>query len=337
MNGKLFLIICAFLSAVILYSCGEEPVKTVKATPSNIDSLLNLYPDSVPLLIMRGNIALDDYRYYDALADGAKAFRLDSNNLEARMLYALAQNNKSTRTVAEIADAQRHFNYIVKQDPKNTDALVALATTYGQQQDYEKAFYYVNKALRLDVKKRDAYILKGSMYLAQGNMTLAKSNFETAIQQDPEFYYGYIQLGALYHSEGDSICLEYYRSAYEIKKSDPETIYTLAYALESFKRLDEAKSLYREMAALEKNNYYASRGNFHLGNVKQNYENEIDSALFFYSKAIDLKYDYVEAYHNRGICYEIKGDKQSALFNFTKALEYGPDFDLTKEAIEKYK
>ncbi len=328
----------AAVLALTFFSCEEKEAPVlIKATPENIDSLLQVYPDSVELLVMRGNIAFDDYRFSDALADGAKAFRLDSNNIDARMLYAQAQNNKLGRTLADVELAQRHFQYIISVEPKNTDALVGLATTYGFQQDFEQAFKYVDNALRIDPKKRDAYVFKGSMYLILGNIDRAKSSYETAVQQDPNFYEGYLRLGALYENEGDSICLEYYTTAYQLKPGDPETMYSLGYAYEQFGKVEEAKKYYREMAHLERENYYVSRGLFHLAYLKQFYENEVDSAIYYYTSAIDTKNDYVEAYHNRAMCYESKGDKQSALYNYSKALEYDPSFKLSSEAVEKYR
>jgi phage terminase large subunit-like protein len=65
---------------------------------------------------------------------------------------------------------------------------VSLASTYTQQGDFEKSFQYINEALRIDKKYRDAYILKGTNYLTLGNRKLAKSSYETAIQQDTKFF-----------------------------------------------------------------------------------------------------------------------------------------------------
>ena len=114
-------------------------------------------------------------------------------------------------------------------------------------------------------------------------------------------------------------------------------MYSLGYAYEAFGKIEEAKKYYRKMAQLEKDNYYISRGLFHLANLKQFQENDIDSAIYYYSSAIDTKFNYVEAFHNRAMCYESKGNKQAALYNYQKALEYDPNFVLSKEAIEKYR
>lgn len=332
-----------FLLIALITSCSNSSKEAVAVEPTtnNIDSLLTIYPDSIPLLLFRGNSALKEYRFYDALADGAKAFRLDSMNAEVRMLYAQSLNNKENRTIEEVATAQRHFQYVVFHQPKNTDALVALASTYRHFQDTENAFKYVNEALKIDVKKREAYALKGSLYIDLENYKLAKSSYETAVQQDPEFYEAYLHLGMLYEKEKNPICLEYYETAYKLNPKDPELLYSLAFSTQYFgeiekdgSKIDLSKSMYRKLTENE-DKYYKSRGFFHLGHLKQRLENEIDSAIFFYSKAIDSKKDYVEAYHNRGMCYELKGDFQSARQEFLTALKHDEEFQLSIDAYNR--
>ena len=338
MKGLFIFSVCAIFLSITLFSCQEEtkPATTV-ATLENIDSLLMLFPDSVELLVLRGNGALKDYRYLDALADGARAYRLDSTNLDARMLYAQAQNNKPDRTVADVSIAQRHFKAILVKQPKNTDALVALATTYGFQQDFDSAFKFVNQALKIDPKKRDAYVFKGSMYLMMDNVELAKSSYETAVQQDPKFFEGYIRLGAIYQAENNPIALEYFTTAQKLEPKNSEGMYVLAYGNQHFEKFENAKKIYRTMVKTDTTVYYVSRGLFQLGYIKQFYENELDSAIYFYSSAIEIDRLYVEAYHNKGLCFETKGDIPTAIKDFSKALKINPNFELSRRAAEKYR
>lgn len=335
-----FLFVVVGVSALLaMTSCDEKPQDTVvvEATPSNIDSLLSLYPDSVELLLMRGNLAMKDYRFEDALPDAARAFRIDSNNLKVRMLFAQCHNDKPDRTVADVQSAQRHFKYIIKKEPKNTKALVSLATTYGYQQDFETAFKYVDRALKIDPKNRDAYVFKGSMFLMMERIDLAKSSYETAIQQDPDFFEGYLRLGAIYQSESNPICLEYFITANKLQPKNPEGIYALAYAKQEFGKFKEAKELYRSMAQQDTSVYYVSRGLFHIAYIQQFQDNQIDSAIYYYSSAIATDGMYVEAYHNRGMCYDTQGNVSAALKNYAKALDLNPDFELSRAAAEKHR
>jgi len=338
MNKKLYPIVILILTLTsTLFSClrsNNKEAQTIELTAENIDSLLNISPDSVSLLLFHGNLALQDYRFLDALSDGARAFRLDSNNIEVRMLYALALNNKENRTIEDITTAQRHFQYVLNKQPTNTDALVAIATTYRSLQDVENAFKFVNEALRIDPKKREAYALKGSIYLDLENYKLAKSSYETAVQQDPTFYEAYLHLAMIYHREANPLSLEYYQTAYELKPNDAELLYSLAFAQESFGKWNEALENYRLLAE-NKDAYYKSHGLFHIGHIKQRKTNEIDSALHYYSQAIKTDKQYVEAYHNRGMCYEIKGNIQSAKLEYMTAIRLDKNFQLSIDAYQK--
>jgi Tfp pilus assembly protein PilF len=318
--------------STIISSCGGS--KSKNTTITNIDSLIVLYPDSMPILIKHGQKMMKEFDFSKAIADGAKAFHMDSNNIEARMLYADVLNNRPTRTFTDIMEAQRHFKVIIKNEPSNTKALVGLATTYSQQQDFEKAFQYINNALKIDAKYRDAYVLKGTIYLQIGNKELAKSSYETAVQQDPKFYEAYLMLGTIYESENNPICLEYYTTATKIQPNNPDVLYALAYADVKYNKVNQAKRLYRKMIQIDSTYHEAL---FQLGYIKQYVEMERDSAIYFYKSAIKSNFQFVEAYHNLGLCYEEIGDKTHALESFGKALKFNPNFELSRKEANKLK
>lgn len=326
---------------LLLMSCGNKN-SVISNEPLNLDSLLAIYPDSVPFLIERGKLSLEKYDYKKALADGAKAFRLAENNIEARLLYADVLNNRPNRTVADIMNAQKHFKFIVKKQPKNTKALVSLASTYSQQQDFENSFKYINAALRIDPKYRDGYVLKGTNYLhmnVKDNVELAISSYETAVQQDPKFFEAYLMLGSLYQAKKDTLCLEYYTTAARLQPKNMDVLYSLAYAYQEYNNINRAKSIYRKMIDIDTT---YSQALFQLGWIKQWMEKkpDLDSAIYFYSSTIETSPDYVEAWHNLGVCYlnrNQEGDEERAKQSFKKALKFNPNFALSREMMERYK
>lgn len=298
----------------------------------SIDKLYKLYPDSLPVIIEHGNIMLERYDYDKAMQDGAKAFRLDSNNIEARFLYANALNNRAERSVTDVLNAQRHFHAVVAKQPKNTRALVALGSTYAQQQDFKNGFLYVNEALRIDKHYRDAYVMKGSMYLTMDKRDLAKSSYETAIQQDPDFFEAYIFLGDIYMNEGNPICSEYYLTAVELRPNSTDALYSLAYGYEETNRAEEALAVYRR---INKKDRDFAPAYFHQGRIKQFLQNQPDSAIYFYNTTLAIEPRFVEAWHNAGMVYESKKNREKALEAYSNALKYDPDFKMSREAAEK--
>ncbi len=321
-----------FLFLTVL-ACSEETKKSSLVTKNqNLDSLITLYPDSVPLLVIRGNKFLDTYKFDAALADGAKAFRLDSANLDARFLYANALNNRADRTVADVDQAKNHFLYLIKRQPGNKKIYVSLASTYTQQGDFEKSFHYINEALRMDPRYRDAYVMKGTNYLKLGNRKLAKSSYETAVQQDTKFFEGYLALAYLYTEENSPLALEYFQTAVTLKPKSTDALYGVAYSLQQEHRFEESLAAYRELLQVDTKFYLAL---FNEGYIKQFEQNQLDSAIYFYDSAIELQPKFVKGWHNLGLCYASQGRKADAYRAFGKALHFNPDFELSRIEANK--
>lgn len=277
---------------------------------------------------------LAEYKFNKAMADGAKAIRLDSTNLNSRMLFADVLNNRPSRSVDDIAAAQKHYKYIIKKEPKNTKALVGVASTYSQQMDFEQSFAYINQALRINPKYRDAYVMKGSNYLFLGNRKLAKSSYQTAVEQDPEFYEAYLMLGSLYQAENEKICIQYYKTAVELQPRKPEVLFSLAYAQQIFEEPDLALEIYRKMIRIDTSYYQALN---QIGVIKQYNFNQIDSAIYYYNSALQSEPRFVEAWHNLGTCYEEQGNITRALQSYAKALKYNPEFKLSRDRADALK
>lgn len=318
---------CSLL--LLLVACGGEK-EIISPKSLSLDALIEQYPDSVELLVKRGRENLTTYDYDLAMSDAAKAYRLDSTNVEVERFYADVLNNRPERSVADVYVAQRHFISLLKKDSKNTDLLVSLASTYSQQQDFDQAFKYINNALKVNPKYRDAYILKGSIYRVLGNIDLMKSSYETAVQQDPTFYEAYLMLGVIYQQEQDPVCIQYFTTAHDLRPDIIEAFYSLAYAKQHFGEEESAQRMYREMLK-DTSDFYASQAYFQLASMKQFLDRDFDSALYFYSKATYIQPRFVEAYHNTGVCYDMKDDKTRALQSFGKALKHNPEFTLSRE------
>ena len=338
---------------VVLLGCtNANDNKSGTSDPKNMDSLVTMREKDylsdttnvefkknyVDALLKRGNQKLKDFDMTIAFRDAATAFRLDSVNFDVRMLYADALSNKYPRSREDIMAARRHYDYLTQKNSKSTKAIVGLGSTFNleHESDFEKAISYADKALKIDKRYMDAYILKGSTYLKMGNMKLAKSSYETAIQQDNTFHLGYIMLGALYQSENDPICIQYFQSAAELKPTDAETLFSLAYAQQIFGQPEKAMLTYRKMIKLKQLTYQAQALN-QIGVIKQHNFNQLDSAIYYYNSATQSDSTLVEAWHNLGTCYESKKDLSSAMRAYGRALHFNPEFDLSRKRADVLK
>lgn len=319
-----------FLILILSVACNADKTDVKGPTPS-LDAQLRKYPDSIPLLNERAHKSFENFKFQQGLKDAAHSFRLDSSNYESRLLYAQGLINQSNISNQDFFTSQYHFAMVLKKEPKNLEALIGLANTMAKIGDNEKAFKLINRALRINPKYRDAYILKGSIYRLIGNAKLTKSSYQTAIQQDPEFYGGYIMLGAIYESERNPICLEYYITACKLRPKDPDPLYSLAYAKYQFGQLKEAKRIYRKMLGLDSSYFEAD---FQLGYIKQFDELELDSAMHFYGLVLEQAPNHIPSLHNIGLLYEDKKDWANALINYARVLKIDPDYKLTLDRVK---
>ena len=319
-------------------SCGDEAKKEPAESNMSLDSLIMKHPDSVPLLVKRSQRFIESFDYEGAMNDAAKAFRLDSNDLGVRALYAEVLNSRPTRSIEDVLAAQRHYRFLLKRNPKSPKYLVGLASTHSFFSEFDESFDYLDKALRIDPPYRDAYVLKGSNFGALGNIDLMKSSYETAIQQDPEFFEAYIRLGAIYLSEGNPASIEYYRTAHELKPDIMEAMYSLAYANQQFDRIDEANLLYRNMLK-DTSDFYVSQAYFQLGFIKALHESprDLDSAIYFYTNATEVNPHFHEAYFQLGFCYDQKGNMSVALKNLGESLRLNPDYEPARQFADSLK
>ncbi len=331
MNKYYIFFFGVLLVTTAMFSCGDDK-KPEGEKSENVDTLLMQFPDSVPVLLAHGQYYYEKLNFDKAVPSATKAFRLDSNNLKTRMLYAEVLNNRPDRSIEDVISAQRHFDYIIRKEPKNTKALVGIASTFTLMQDFDRSFQYINEALKIDKRYRDAYVLKGTNYLQLNNVKLAKSSYETATQQDPEFFQAYIALGDLYASENDKIAIQYYTTAAQLQPNDVGVLYKLAYGYQTFGQFDKAQEVYREM--YQKDETFAM-SLFQQGYIHHINLNDIDSAIIYYNQAVVIEPKFVEAWHNLGMCYEAKNDRPKALKSYSRALKLDPNFEKSREAANK--
>jgi len=347
MNSYKIILILTFLS---LFSCTSDENKEdhndflVRSNKDGyqieLDQLnkrIKKYPNEIQSIIKRGNIELNNYKFDDAFADAALAYRLDSTNFEARLLYATAILNRPKRNENDKRIAQRHFAQLLKQRPKDLKAIIGYANTYALLQDFDNSRIWIDKALSIEPDHIEAFILKGSIYKTLYNalkddpesQSLSKAYLDTAVstyshitQIDPEFHYAYMHLGLLFEQRKDSICLDHYLSAVQIQPENLQYKYALAYATAQFGHERKAMKIYAEMIRQDENFFEAY---CQTAQILQFKYKELDSALFYYSKVVKKDPSHLDAFVNMGIAYEELGDITNALKNYSRALAIKPE------------
>ncbi len=161
--------------------------------------------------------------------------------------YALLRIGKCHEKLGRKAEALKYYNKTVHEDPLLDKGWIAITDYYIGQKNFQKALYFVNKALAIDDQNRLYWKRFGAINKAINNYEEAEFGYRKAVE------YGDIQLDTwlfwvdMMHQMGE------YNNA----------ILTLIQASEYFP--EEAEIEYR-LAGLHLSLHEDEKGNFHLSN-----------------------------------------------------------------------
>lgn len=290
-------------------------------------------PDNVELWIELGELCKEDLNFKCALGAGARAYILDSTNIDARKLYAWSLINKPNPPLEDIERSQKHYKYVLSVNNNDPATLVELANTYSLTGDFKTAIKYINDALRIDEEYRDAYVLKGSIYKMTEKLDLALSSYQTAVQLDPDYFIGHLQIGwLLTEMENHKLALEYYENAAELKPGNLNAAYGIAKSLQDLEKFDEALKGYRKLLDIDSSAYVAY---FNQGFIKHYHQEQLDSAIYFYNELLEIKPDYIDGWVQLGEAYYAKDRETDAARAFSEALRINKNYQPAIDASQK--
>lgn len=290
---------------------GDEELK-------RLNQLLDLNPNDVELLAQKADILFKLLRQDEGMQEIAKAFRLDSNNLEVRRVHAGYMMGQ-----LKILSARDDYGFIIERDPGNAEAYLGMARTYAVEGNHAKAFQFSDEALKRNVKFRDAYVLKGLIFRTEGKIDLAISSYQTAVEIDPNYYSGYVALGNLHEIKNSPIAMDFYNTALETNENGLDALYGKAMLLQNSSNLEEAKELYRKILKISPDYYTAL---YNQGYIKLVYESDYDSAAFFFTQTVEKDAYYADAWYNLGLSEQARGRNREALKAFKETLKIDKDF-----------
>jgi len=202
---------------------------------------------------------------------------------------------------------------------------------YGNQSwrfgNYSGAIDAFNTVIRINPKSYLAWYVGGLAASAQGNYEGAVRCFSNAVEYKPDFYAAWRQKGDAHNSLGeykDALNAYEKATAEEAEKQNQKDFalyWRKGVALDNLKRYPEAIIAYTKSIEIQPHPYaYHNRG------IAYYKKGEKNNALKNYDEAIRLKPDYANSYFGKGKVYDDrgdKGDKKNALENYKKAIEFG--------------
>ncbi|WP_027418059.1 tetratricopeptide repeat protein [Crocinitomix catalasitica] len=338
------------LLSLFLFSCNNSPAEITEELTDTEKSDTILVADSLGLLnqvivdnpdnasayFARAKYHMRNLNPQSALIDVEKVLSIDSSILDARILYANIQVSE-----LNIKDAQYQYKYVFAQDSLSTKSLLGLARINSLLDNSAQAIFYIDKALSIDQYLAEAYFLKGMVYRADTYKTKRKeswdraiSSYQTAIEQDPDFYAAYIELGVMYDERDMTLALDYFNSALDIEPRSIEALYNKGMYFQKRNDFDNALRNYRKISRIDSTwaDPYYNQGYIYLVKLQN-----LDSAINYLSLAINYDGNYYQAHNNLGLAYELAGEIDSARLHYKEALNIKPDFQLAEDNLKLLK
>ncbi len=336
LQGRLLLV---FISALLLANfSGCKPQPGEKPTAENV--VANEVTEAAGLL---------------------KQVEADPSNAELRNKLALAYLKEDN-----INNALHHINKALEVAPSSADNLITLSEIYlmmgdphraqltlframdlnprhagvymhlGRLQvitkDYRLAFEYLRRAIEIEPNYGRALYWKGFAHLENGDTVRAIENMQLAVAADPAFFEGFFKLGNLMIGRNNHLAEEYLTRALELSPESQELRLSIAVALQDAGQHGKAAKIYREIMQYHPDNYKAW---YNLGYLHLVVFENADSAIICFTRAIELQPELADAWYNRGIANELKGDFSSARKDYTQALTINVNDPLTIKALNR--
>lgn len=323
----LFLLFPALLQFSSCTDNGNKPVADTLLpkgdSMSIINSLIQKDPGNLDLYVRRARVNMNLKDYNSAMNDMDHVLSIDSS--KSAYLLAAADINFFTGRVQR---TQQLLERAVEVNPEDVDCKLRLAQLYHYLTKYDDELRLIDEALKLDIHNAQAYFMKGMMFKEKGDTNRALSSMQTAVEQDPDHYNAYIQLGVLNAARKNPIAESYYLNAIKINPGSEEAIYDLAMYYQETENWNRAIETYTTLLKLNPKHFDA---HFNLGIIHATKLNVVDEGMKYFNSAIDDDPKEPRGYYGLGYCYEKKGDINNARNFYQTALNV--DSTYVKAAI----
>ncbi|HXH17610.1 MAG TPA: tetratricopeptide repeat protein [Chitinophagales bacterium] len=324
-------------AALHLTGCNPEQPKEKTETPptsefaqipiiQNLSEKIAENPEDEELLYARSNAYLQLGNYQNALADIVAAIKLDSTNGKFYSTLGEIYFSKQEYTRAITALEKGH-----KQNPDDIELTLQLAKYQLYVGEKAKSIQLLDEVLKKNMFYAEAYFLKGMVFKEIGDTSKAISNFQTAVEQNPNYYDAYMQLGLLLTKKKNKLAPDYFSNALKIDSTSYEARYGIAMYYQEVKNYTKALELYRQMILdypQDKDAYY------NTGYIYFQMDS-LEKAARSFERAIGVDPTYADAYYMRGLCAEAAKDFKNARYYYQQALNLIPEHALAAAAMKR--
>lgn len=298
----------------------------------NIDKEIIKNPTSPNVYLKRALYYQNKRDFSSALEDINRALSItpDVSFLKyhkAAILYELAVFKQD---ISLIDESKIYLDNCIKQDMEIIPPRLLRAKIFLFEKKTDDAMKLVNEVLKINQTVAEAYLIKGMIYHFLGNNKLASSSYQTAIEVDPNYYDAYIHMGMISENSNSYNSIDYYNSAIEIEPFNIEGHRNKGLYYHFKSNYVSARNSFKKIIKIDSNfeETYFNIGNTFLGQYEKEVSNDdyLDSAFFYFNRALQINPYYVQSLHNLGMCYEIKGKIDLARKYYQQAIKIDNEF-----------
>ncbi|HZI48505.1 MAG TPA: tetratricopeptide repeat protein, partial [Pyrinomonadaceae bacterium] len=318
-------VFCLLLAAVISLAGCTNPEKAKAAHLQKGEAYLKDSKFQEASLEFRNAIQIDDKfaaghwglarafegleRFPEMIDELRKTISLDKDNLDARIKLGNYYLAGSRNRADIIAEADRLAKEVIAKDDKNIEGHILMGSVLFAQQQKDKAFEELNKALAIDPNRVESYLSMAKFHLAAKEPEKAEELYKRAISINGNSSVAYTEYGKFLAQQNRQAEAEAaLKKAVEVGPADRTARFVLSSYYLVNRQFDKAEESYKALAALDqsKPENQAVLGDFYSAIGRT------DDAIKIYQDLLAKSPDYTQARYRLAEMLLMKGDTQGA-------------------------
>ncbi len=323
-----------------LYACGPESGTSenmdtqaisdslsVNGRISDLSTQIDEDPDNAELYYERAKEYVEERDLNKAITDIQTAISMDST--DARYHAVLGDIFYAGSKIYNARDALIRS---VELDGQMVEPRVRLAEIYLILKEHKSSVLMLNEVVELEPGNITAYFMRGMNFKEAGDTLNAVADFQKVVSLDQEYYDAHMQLGVIMQAKNDPSALGYFNNCLDLRPTAEEAMYGRALWYQEHDELNKAIQDYTSIITINPANKNA---HFNLGYIHQVLLQVYDAAIGHYSNALKADPQYLEAYYNRGLCYESLGNIEAAFADYQAAAALRPGYTPAEEGMKR--
>jgi len=318
-------VFCLLLAAVISLAGCTNPEKAKAAHLEKGEAYLKDSKFQEASLEFRNAIQIDDKfaaghwglarafegleRFPEMIDELRKTISLDKDNLDARIKLGNYYLAGSRNRADIIAEADRLAKEVLAKDDKSIEGHILMGSVLFAQQQKDKAFEELNKALAIDPNRVESYLSMARFHVAAREPEKAEELYKRAISINGNSSVAYTEYGKFLAQQNRPAEAEVaLKKAVEVGPTDRTARFVLSSYYLVNRQFDKAEESYKALAALDqsKPENQAVLGDFYSAIGRT------DEAIKIYQDLLAKSPDYTQARYRLAEMLLMKGDTQGA-------------------------